>query len=415
MFAASSATPPRVACLRPNQLHALVFRRFRSLVDVEIRLQSRFTVLIGVNGAGKSSVLDGAYLLSRLLVPGDGKANHPDGACRDVFRGDDAVGLLTTHDSETAALELRMATLESGFRLRAEAPDPNRINGHFALDYGHEWKGWTGPSKSPIPSKSPVGQNFMKGLRSDPIAQLGACVRLRLDARRAREPSHSEERRPVVQADGSGLATALNWLSGNDRSALLAIEQDLNKLVPGTGALRIPRVTLSQWEEKLLRVGDEYIPQRTKRMVAADTVEVEFRQAGFLPISQLSEGTVLALTLLTVLHSASSVRLLLLDGIDQALHPSAQEELVKCIQRLLEQKPELQIIATSHAPYLLDCLQPKEVQVLALDDKGHTHVRSLADHPKADDLRKGALYVSELWSALGETWVLDEREEPAAE
>jgi len=384
----------------------LAFRRFRSLVDVELQLRSRFTVLIGANGAGKSSVLDGAYLLSRMLVPVDGEARHTGGPAGLVFRGDWGPRVLTTHDHKSVGLGIAMVTEAAAIWLTSKWPGPEI---QYGLEHAPKWQSWKEPSHGP------GDKVYLKKLRWEPIAKLGACVRLRLDARRARKPSYSEDERPVVQADGSGLATALSWLSGNDRGALQAIEHDLNEVVPGTGALKIPRVKLSHWEEKLLRVDDEYIPQRTKRDVAADTVEVEFREAGFLPISQLSEGTVLALTLLTVLHSPSCPRLLLLDDIDQALHPTAQEELVACIRRILDQKPELQIIATSHAPYLLDCLQPEEVQVLALDEKGHTHVRSLAEHPKAEDLRQGALYVSELWSALGEAWVLDEREEPAAQ
>jgi len=189
MSAASSETAPGSAPLGPDQLHTLMFRRFRSLRDVEITLQSRFTVLIGANGSGKSSVLDGAHLLSQVLVPIHGEAKRTGGAAGLVFQGDRAVELVTTHDGKTAALGLRMATADSGFWLTAEAAEPTDTNPkrRFALGYGREWKGWKHPSKSPEDGE------FMKGLRADPIARLGACVRLRLDARRARKPSHSDK------------------------------------------------------------------------------------------------------------------------------------------------------------------------------------------------------------------------------
>jgi len=43
--------------------------------------------------------------------------------------------------------------------------------------------------------------------------------------------------------------------------------------------------------------------------------------------------------------------------------------------------PELQIIATTHSPYLLDQLRPEEVRLLALDEAGRSVCGSLTAHP----------------------------------
>src|SRR5262249_37941071 len=108
-----------------------------------------------------------------------------------------------------------------------------------------------------------------------------------------------------------------------------------------------------------------------------DRFAIEF-DAGFEVASDLqSEGTVLVLGLLTKLREPSRPRLMLLDDIDRGLHLSAQVKLVQVLRKLMELDPELQIVCTTHSPYLLDLFDPAEVRVLALDSERRTHARSL--------------------------------------
>jgi predicted ATP-dependent endonuclease of OLD family len=96
----------------------------------------------------------------------------------------------------------------------------------------------------------------------------------------------------------------------------------------------------------------------------------------------------------------------LLDDIDKALHPRAQGELVVQLRKVLEMDPDLQIIATSHSPYLLDHFDLHEVLVTALRDDGSTACASLEEHP--DFARwKTTTKAGELWSFVGEDWVIE--------
>jgi hypothetical protein len=74
---------------------------------------------------------------------------------------------------------------------------------------------------------------------------------------------------------------------------------------------------------------------------------------------------------------------------------------------LLETRPDVQLVCTSHSPYLLSCFDPEEVRVLALDDKRRTHVCPLTSHPSFPKLRHG-FQTGEIWMALGEEWVASE-------
>ena len=106
-----------------------------------------------------------------------------------------------------------------------------------------------------------------------------------------------------------------------------------------------------------------------------------------------------------------SPRLVLLDDIERGLHIEAQARLVDVLRSLMEIDPELQIVCTTHSPYLLDRFDASEVRVLELDANRHTHAQSLAAHPEFSRWKYG-VQTGELWAALGSGWVAGPEEQP---
>jgi predicted ATPase len=93
---------------------------------------------------------------------------------------------------------------------------------------------------------------------------------------------------------------------------------------------------------------------------------------------------------------------------DQSLHPRAQMELVRLIKRLLDEIPDLQIVATTHSPYVLDELEPSQIHAFALREDGTVASKRLSDHPEAERM-KGSLTSGQLWTLDEEReWVLAE-------
>jgi hypothetical protein len=78
--------------------------------------------------------------------------------------------------------------------------------------------------------------------------------------------------------------------------------------------------------------------------------------------------------------------------------------LIKLLRRTQESNPELQIVATSHSPYLVDFLQAEEVLLTSLDEDGYAVIRPLTDHPDYERW-KGFMDPGEFWSTVGEGWV----------
>jgi predicted ATPase len=132
---------------------------------------------------------------------------------------------------------------------------------------------------------------------------------------------------------------------------------------------------------------------------------VDWGTVGWIPAEQLSEGTLLAIGLTTILRFRPP-RLVLLDDLDKALHPVAQRDLVQMIRRLADRARNVQIVATAHSPFVLDALKPEVVLVVGSDSPGSSRVCRLDKHPAWE--KKGQyLAAGEFWSAIGEGWVAE--------
>jgi predicted ATP-binding protein involved in virulence len=96
----------------------------------------------------------------------------------------------------------------------------------------------------------------------------------------------------------------------------------------------------------------------------------------------------------------------LLDDIEQGLHPKAQRDLVTVFKEIIRDNPNLQIIFSTHSPYIIDELTPSQVHVLSNSNLGFTSSNRLDEHPDVE-WAKQTLTTGEFWDAEGEDWVID--------
>lgn len=188
----------------------------------------------------------------------------------------------------------------------------------------------------------------------------------------------------VMAPDGTGLHSALANIALSDPESWQHLQDQLRQIIPTVRRLR-----------HTMR-GNAQSPALLFDMQGADS----------LPAAQVSEGTLLVLGLLAALHAADRPNLILLDDLDQGLHPKAQRELVGLLRDVLSANPELQIVATTHSPYLLGRMDPKEVRMTLLHE-GSTFCASLTNHPLFDKW-KDEMHAGEMWSLFGEKWVKGE-------
>lgn len=362
---------------------------FKSHADTRIGL-GRFTLLVGPNGCGKSSVLTALQLLSRL----------PLREFRYVFSGGLSADDVCRRGVDAFALEA------SG---RNGEPWSLRLEAHRVREReGHTWDARL-DARTGTPLEAPdraVAAGWPGPWGTPPmIAEaLGDAIYLRLDASRLAKPSHVEAPVPRLGRDGSGLASLIATMKLEHEDRFEAMAEALRRVVPAVRRVRIKRALVEHDIRYRERVDGEWRVVRDVERVVGDEIWFDFVGAPDVPAHAASEGMLIALGLLAMLHAPTRPRLVLLDDLEQALHPLAQQALVGTIRDVLDISPDLQVVATTHSPYLVDAVAPEDVRVLALRPDGVTACRALTDHPDAERALQ-VLTSGEFLAAEGEAWV----------
>ncbi len=354
------------------------FQSIKSLLDVSVEL-APFTVLVGPNGCGKSTFLDQLELLCRCTA-GPPHNGSDLGEAGDIIADSRVDQLRTTGSRRDMAWR---ATTSEGAAFAMSVAPPGKPNAHqrcqLVFSAGkQEWRRASGvtPRDAQELVDAALAEHF--GWRAQ---------RLRLSPSDVVAPVDVRER--TLGATGLGLASVLGRLARNDQDAYAAIQSDLRLVVP-------------HFEK--LQIVDVDVPNAQGVAVGGAALQLVFKGAGQVPATSASDGTLLALALLTATHNRELPTLVLMDDIDHGLHLGAQYEIVEAIRRVMVARPELQVICTTHSPVLLDSFKPEEVRVMALDDSGHTLVSKLTDHPSFEKYNK-LLQTGELWATTGEDWV----------
>lgn len=356
-------------------LRSVQMRNIRALLDVSVDLRP-FTVLVGPNGCGKSTLLDEIERICHFIGP-EVQVGHTLGTLGRILQECDLGALRTNGTSDPLGWA---ATGEND----AEALLVSVVDSKETP----WWKGTTAVVKcsgdsATLTSMPDPSREKLAHFQALSAALGWRALRLRLMPDAVAEPC------PVtlneLHPSGFGLATVLKDLAANDPAAYAAVQVDLKKVVTHFRELRFNKTIV------------EGVP--------ANALELVMQGAGRVPASQVSDGTLLALALLTATHNRDLPWLILMDDIDHGLHLGAQYAMVKAIRAVMEVRPELQVVCTTHSPILLDSFDLAEVRVMALDANGHTRVKPLSAHPRLDEWRS-TYSAGELWANLGEDWVL---------
>jgi hypothetical protein len=368
-------------------LNSIELIDFKNHVNTKIRLQ-RLTLLVGPNGAGKTGVLQGIILAHSLLCYSVEKALERS-RCAEVSRRRGRGFRLSLAGVSGLVLDSGLdAEVPWSIELRVEEPDAVGKAGKvsFSLPGIPEWTHELDFQNSP-----PITDQL-----AEASTVLGRAVILHLDAGRLAKPSYLGSAVAYVMTDGYGLASTIAHLMTYERERFDVLEEALIELIPSVKRIRVRRI-----ETKVPNTADQATPHR----VIADELVLDMHSGNALPASALSEGTLILLGLLTFLTDPEPPQLLLIDDLDRSLHPQAQAQLIDLLRRTLDQHPYLQIVATSHSPYLVDELNDDEVWVLNLRDDGTAAAACLADHPDAERFR-GVLRTGEFLTSVGEDWVI---------
>ncbi|MFO0552637.1 MAG: ATP-binding protein [Polyangiaceae bacterium] len=378
-------------------LSSLTLKNFKSHRETTLEL-GRLNVLVGPNGAGKTSVLQAVELLSQLLESGEAptfieRLVHAGARSTEVqvaFTPSGEPRPVSNAPRKQQSSEARLRVSLPGGEASAQLGDGDEVQ--FSLSH-HD------PT--------------LKALRASFDVKF-----LRLQGDRVAEP-------PSTLASLQGSKDSV-WFGGGDdgrhTANILAslkldadetfdrIQMGLRALVPYFERVRLKQsVTVQLVKEDGtpidLEAAGVHLGELTirRQLVPGYALLFDFKNAKGLEAHLVSEGTLVMLALLTAIASSSGPKIVLIDDLGLALHPTAQLELVRQLRALLEREPELQIIATTHSPYILDRLEPEEVFVCFPGAEG-TVVRKLSEHPAAARAKE-SMTTGELWTYEPEDWV----------
>ncbi|UQA62270.1 AAA family ATPase [Polyangium aurulentum] len=370
-------------------IERLRLQNFKGHRDTTVEL-GRLTVLVGPNGSGKTSVLQALDLLHTLVWPK--LPGHRLPMVDSFFRGEHSAPLTMDADGVVDGTPWALAVKLTRGELALQPSDgkyERPIFEKLACDLGN--------------GRKELGNGGFATAGESPLWRWLTWARLfRFDASQIAAPDYSEFVPPQVLPNGRNTASVLANLKLGDEASFAAIEKSLKALVPHLERIRLrtTRVTVP-----------DLFPDPTghthEREANGFGIVFDFKGAPEVSATAASEGTLILLALLTALHSSSKSTLVLIDDIEHSLHPMAQVQLMKQLKELLTQFPDLQIVATTHSPYILDAVDPSDVRVFYPRSDGGIVTKRLSDHPDAQRA-KGMLTSGELWSAESEAWVLGE-------
>jgi predicted ATPase len=194
-------------------------------------------------------------------------------------------------------------------------------------------------------------------------------------------PVHAQQITELWQ-DGKNLVGALTSLRDKDEEAYNQLREEFQRWIPEYNGIVFENDASGMRHLQLRQ-------KVTNQKIAA---------------SQASEGTLLTLALLTLVHQPTPPVLIGLEEPDRGLHPRLLRELRDALYRLafpgdfgIKRDP-VQVVITTHSPFFLDLFKehPEQVIIAEKQGDGTATFKNLSDDPQLRELIGDA--------PLGEVW-----------
>lgn len=365
----------------------------------------RMTALVGQNGSGKTSVMRALEVLGTPV-------NDPSIAVAKQWHG--------RHGGNGTILRASWdRQLDGGFveyglyigkrrQWFSRQPEPNESPGKWLPDAPDEESHRRKHTRSiEIFQTVSEAHKSREGLviEHDTIPIRWKCRYFKTNGSILHTPSYSETPVPSLGADGSNLASTLAYLMTAEPKRFAAIIRALRIVVPIVKRVRARPALIARTEKKTITINRKEHGFDEEQQVMGQELLFDMASGTGLPASAVSEGTLVTLALLTLVYGADEADMIMLDDVELGLHPKAQRDLMKQLRLLQESHPKLQLLVSTHSPYVVDELKPEEVWLFAPDAEGCAISKRMSDHPDAKRSLE-VLTTGEFWSAEGEQWVL---------
>ena len=325
-------------------LQSIKFTNFKVLKDATLPL-SPFTLIVGANGSGKSTALQG---LTAMQSPG-------------IVQGSIDKFLSAGMPPQSEVAIVVEAILQSPLTVTMKWPLKVRQKLEVVFH----------------PLVSPIQQ------QQDATSLSNDLQRLQIYALEPEVIARTTTLLPNVQlaSNGGNLAGVLDNLRDSEPEKFESLNQELNRWFP-------------EFDRILFET-----PGQGIRAFLLRTKQGHYR----VPAPQLSQGTLLALVILTLCYIPHPPTILGIEEPDRGVHPRLLREVQDALYRLSypqmfgDSRPPIQVIATTHSPYFLDLFRDHPEEVVIAQKEGLTaRFERLSERKDIEDILGHA--------SLGDVW-----------
>lgn len=377
----------------PARIETLKVQNFRALREVEFSNLTPLTALLGPNGSGKSTVFDVFAFLSECFELGLRRAWDKRGRAKELkTRGcDGPVSIEIKYKEPGYPLITYHVAVDEGKRgpvvveewlqwRRGQHGKPFRF-----LEY-HEGQGRAISGELPdeqderrvIPLQSPdlLAVNALGQFADHPrVAALREFITgwyvsyLSADSARGQPEAGPQER---LSKSGDNLANVIQYLAEQHGDRLEHVFAVLRNRVP-----RIERVLAETMPDGrlLLQIKDAPFSHPVLARFASD-------------------GTLKMLAYLVMLDDPTPPPFIGIEEPENFLHPRLLPELAEECRAATKRT---QLLVTTHSPFFLNALLPKEVWVLWRDKQGYTQVKRASEAPGVQEFVDQGALLGHLW------------------
>ena len=285
-------------------LQKVKLHNFKSHQDTELNFDdSGLHALVGQNSSGKTSVLQALHYLSRL-------ANL---SFANIFQYERAPQFITTIG------ENNMSVTASGFWVYNNDQKDWEASYNWTQSVNSSWF----PTASWKVDRVPGNLEGWSSSLSDAQALIPqylkyVAVHLKLVATNLAKAAYSDSIIPRVEFDGSGLAPTLDYLRDEAPDKFQSLQEMLKRIVPGVREVGVKRAKVMVSRQRLIEVDGKSISYEESQEIAGQEVVLDMNTGKRIPAHAISEGTMLALGLLTVLMNPNQPNFCLLYTSDAA-------------------------------------------------------------------------------------------------
>ena len=377
---------PRVVSLR--------VRNYRALKDVELKELTPLTVLLGPNGSGKSTVFDVFAFLAECFTDGLKRAWDRRGRFKELrSRGEGGPISIELKYRESRKYPLITYYLEieeesnspviSSEWLRWKRGSHGRPFNF--LDF-HRGQGEVISGESPeiedhripeaLESPSVLAVNTLGQFTRNPrVVSLRKFISgwhlsyFSADSTRTTPEAGPQEQ---LSTSGDNLSNVIQYLQEQHPDRLNQIILSLRRRIP-----------------KLEQVDSE--------ILADGRLLLQIKDAPFdRPVlsKYVSDGTLKMLTYLTLLNDPIPPQLIGIEEPENYLHPRLLNELA---EECRNATARTQLLVTTHSPFFINALRPREVWVLYRNEKGFTQACRTSEMSNVTHMMESGALLGDLW------------------